>query len=139
MRFACSAGLCRFFLAQIYSAEPWHGHAHSHDPRRPHWRRLRPPLRVHQRVPSSVAIPSSLRYPRALRTLTYSLAAAPSFIGYGGKILNNNFEGETGFTVKGGLKDVTHVRNLAQSVGATMPALDAVRTVRSLCLAEGKC
>lgn len=30
---------------------------------------------------------------------------APSFIGYGSKIVGNNFAGETGFTVEGGLKD----------------------------------
>jgi len=34
---------------------------------------------------------------------------APSFLGYGKKILDNNFEGRTGFTSQGGLKDVTHV------------------------------
>ncbi|BGP69263.1 hypothetical protein NBRC10513v2_002606 [Rhodotorula toruloides] len=62
---------------------------------------------------------------------------APSFIGYGSKILNNTFEGETGFTVKGGLKDVTHVRSLAQSVGATMPALDAAHRHLVTSLANG--
>ncbi|GAA6052053.1 hypothetical protein JCM3770_002342 [Rhodotorula araucariae] len=57
---------------------------------------------------------------------------APSFIGYGAKILGNKFDGENGFTVRGGLKDVTHIRNLAQSVGATLPALDAANLVTAL-------
>jgi hypothetical protein len=53
--------------------------------------------------------------------------AAPSFIGYGKKILENNFEGETGFTATGGLKDAQHIRRLAMENGATVPALDVVR------------
>ncbi|GAA5861450.1 hypothetical protein JCM8547_006131 [Rhodosporidiobolus lusitaniae] len=50
---------------------------------------------------------------------------APSCIGYGGKILNNEFDGGNGFTLTGGLKDATHIRRLATEHGATMPALDA--------------
>ncbi|GAA5900271.1 hypothetical protein JCM6882_002294 [Rhodosporidiobolus microsporus] len=50
---------------------------------------------------------------------------APSFVGYGGKILNNEFDGSRGFTLTGGLKDATHIRRLAAENGATMPALDA--------------
>ncbi|BGP46971.1 hypothetical protein JCM10450v2_002823 [Rhodotorula kratochvilovae] len=62
---------------------------------------------------------------------------APSFVGYGAKILENKFDGESGFTVRGGLKDVTHVRNLAQSVGATLPALDAAHRHLVTALANG--
>ncbi|GAA6008443.1 hypothetical protein JCM10207_007111 [Rhodosporidiobolus poonsookiae] len=50
---------------------------------------------------------------------------APSFVGYGAKILNNEFDGGRGFTLTGGLKDATHIRRLASEHGATMPALDA--------------
>ncbi|BGP14851.1 hypothetical protein JCM10213_002710 [Rhodosporidiobolus nylandii] len=50
---------------------------------------------------------------------------APSFIGYGAKIMNNEFDGSRGFTLTGGLKDATHIRRLASEHGATMPALDA--------------
>ncbi|GAA5986907.1 hypothetical protein JCM11641_006588 [Rhodosporidiobolus odoratus] len=50
---------------------------------------------------------------------------APSFIGYGGKMINNEFDGGRGFTLTGGLKDATHIRRLASENNATMPALDA--------------
>ncbi|GAA6034441.1 hypothetical protein JCM8097_002726 [Rhodosporidiobolus ruineniae] len=50
---------------------------------------------------------------------------APSFTGYGKKILNNTFDGSGGFTLTGGLKDATHIRRLATENGASMPALDA--------------
>ncbi|GAA5837134.1 hypothetical protein JCM11251_005263 [Rhodosporidiobolus azoricus] len=50
---------------------------------------------------------------------------APSFVGYGGKILNNEFDGSRGFTLTGGLKVADHIRRLAAENGATMPALDA--------------
>ncbi|KAK4053548.1 hypothetical protein OIV83_001716 [Microbotryomycetes sp. JL201] len=49
---------------------------------------------------------------------------APSAIGYGTRITENNFVGETGFTVDGGLKDARHLRQLAQSVDATIPVID---------------
>ncbi|ORY72442.1 hypothetical protein BCR35DRAFT_307738 [Leucosporidium creatinivorum] len=49
---------------------------------------------------------------------------ASSFIGYGSKITSNNFAGETGFTVEGGLKDANHIRHLAASVDATIPTID---------------
>lgn len=58
-------------------------------------------------------------------------------IGYGGKILNNEFEASTGFTTVGGLKDVTHVRRLAQSVGVTLPALDAAQRGLVASIANG--
>lgn len=53
---------------------------------------------------------------------------APSFIGYGTKIHQNAFEGNTGFTVTGGLKDASHIRKLAGSVGvnAICPVIDIV-------------
>ncbi|KAM0788608.1 hypothetical protein ACM66B_001728 [Microbotryomycetes sp. NB124-2] len=50
---------------------------------------------------------------------------APSAIGYGTRITQNNFTGETGFTVDGGLKDARHLRQLAQSVDCVIPTVDA--------------
>jgi hypothetical protein len=53
----------------------------------------------------------------------------PSALGYGQKIMDNDFEGSRGFTLRGGLKDATHIRRLATESGAVMPSLDAVRPV----------
>ncbi|GAA5998206.1 hypothetical protein JCM5350_000546 [Sporobolomyces pararoseus] len=62
---------------------------------------------------------------------------APSFIGYGKKILENNFEGETGFTATGGLKDAQHIRRLAMENGATLPALDVAHRHLVTSIAHG--
>lgn len=62
---------------------------------------------------------------------------APSLVGYGGKILNNDFEASNGFTATGGLKDTSHVRRLAQAVGATTPALDAAQRGLVASIASG--
>lgn len=52
---------------------------------------------------------------------------APSMLGYGQKILDNDFDGGKGFSLRGGLKDATHIRRLATESGAVLPSLDAVR------------
>ncbi|GAA6007662.1 hypothetical protein JCM11491_003916 [Sporobolomyces phaffii] len=62
---------------------------------------------------------------------------APSFISYGKKILENNFEGETGFTATGGLKDAQHIRRLAMENGATVPALDVAHRHLVTAIANG--
>ncbi|GAA5961463.1 hypothetical protein JCM8115_003458 [Rhodotorula mucilaginosa] len=62
---------------------------------------------------------------------------APSMLGYGAKIMNNDFEASNGFTTTGGLKDATHVRRLAHSVGATMPSLDAAQRGLVASMANG--
>ncbi|GAA5829479.1 hypothetical protein JCM3766R1_001113 [Sporobolomyces carnicolor] len=62
---------------------------------------------------------------------------APSFIGYGKKILENNFEGETGFTATGGLKDAQHIKRLATEHGATVPALDVAHRHLVTAIAHG--
>ncbi|UZJ55108.1 hypothetical protein CBS101457_004428 [Exobasidium rhododendri] len=45
---------------------------------------------------------------------------APSAIGYGTKIVENNFKASGGFTCKGGKKDALHIKNLGDSVGCPM-------------------
>ncbi|GAA5913920.1 NAD(P)-dependent oxidoreductase [Sporobolomyces salmoneus] len=62
---------------------------------------------------------------------------APSFIGYGKKILENSFEGETGFTATGGLKDAQHIQRLATEHGATVPALDVAHRHLVTAIAHG--
>ncbi|GAA6059818.1 hypothetical protein JCM10212_003730 [Sporobolomyces blumeae] len=62
---------------------------------------------------------------------------APSFINYGKKILENNFEGETGFSVTGGLKDAQHIKQLATASGATVPALDVAHRHLVTSIANG--
>ncbi|KAL8287133.1 hypothetical protein RQP46_003585 [Phenoliferia psychrophenolica] len=49
---------------------------------------------------------------------------SPSFVGYGTKMQTNDFEGNKGFTVEGGLKDANHIRHLAAQVNATVPIID---------------
>lgn len=49
---------------------------------------------------------------------------APDALSYGRKIQQNDFQGDTGFTVEGGLKDANHLRHLAAEVDATIPTID---------------
>lgn len=37
----------------------------------------------------------------------------PTFLNYGKKMLKNDFNGEDGFTLSGGIKDAGHIRRLA--------------------------
>lgn len=53
---------------------------------------------------------------------------APSALGYGAKIKNNQFNGQDGFTLNGGIKDCTHIRRLATSVDCPMPTMDAAHS-----------
>jgi len=49
---------------------------------------------------------------------------APAFIGYGNKILNNDFDGSKGFAIEGGLKDASHIRRLVEELNSPMPIID---------------
>ncbi|GAA6000285.1 NAD(P)-dependent oxidoreductase [Rhodotorula paludigena] len=62
---------------------------------------------------------------------------APSVVGYSKKIMDNQFDSDNGFTVLNGLKDVSHIRQLAQSCGSTLPALDAAHRHLVTALAHG--
>jgi hypothetical protein len=50
----------------------------------------------------------------------------------GTKITTNNFAGDAGFTVTGGLKDANHIRHLAASVDATIPIIDIAHRSTSI-------
>ncbi|PWN50511.1 6-phosphogluconate dehydrogenase C-terminal domain-like protein [Violaceomyces palustris] len=52
---------------------------------------------------------------------------APSALGYGKKIMTNNFQGENGFTLEGGIKDASHIRRLGDSVDCPLPIIDLAR------------
>lgn len=52
---------------------------------------------------------------------------APSALGYGKKILENNFQGENGFTLNGGIKDASHIIRLGQSVDCPLPIIELAR------------
>ncbi|KAN0064797.1 hypothetical protein ACQY0O_001854 [Thecaphora frezii] len=52
---------------------------------------------------------------------------APSALGYGKKILTNNFHGENGFTLNGGIKDASHIIKLGESVDCPLPIIDLAR------------
>ncbi|KZT54131.1 hypothetical protein CALCODRAFT_22767 [Calocera cornea HHB12733] len=49
---------------------------------------------------------------------------APSFIGYGAKILTDDFDGSKGFAIEGGLKDAGHIRRLVEEKNCPMPMVD---------------
>ncbi|KAK4050930.1 hypothetical protein OIO90_004906 [Microbotryomycetes sp. JL221] len=59
-----------------------------------------------------------------MMTFINEFMPAPSAIGYGNKMVSNHFQGETGFTVEGGLKDAKHLQQLASNVNATVPVID---------------
>jgi len=52
------------------------------------------------------------------------LFPAVPIIGYGKKILNDEFDGTKGFALSGGLKDATHVRKLAAESNSPVPTID---------------
>ena len=58
-----------------------------------------------------------------LEFVTECLPAGPA-ISYGSKIRNNDFQGDTGFTVEGGLKDANHLRHLAAEHDCIIPTVD---------------
>lgn len=47
-----------------------------------------------------------------------------AFMGYGAKILNDQFDGTKGFTLEGGLKDASYVRKLAYASNSPVPTTD---------------
>lgn len=49
---------------------------------------------------------------------------APSFLTYGKKIMDNDFHGEEGFTLQGGIQDASHIRRLAEESSVPMPIMD---------------
>ncbi|KAG8936360.1 hypothetical protein FRC03_000150 [Tulasnella sp. 419] len=48
----------------------------------------------------------------------------PSILNYSNRILNNDFNGNTGFSLDGGIKDVHHAQRLASQINAPAPILD---------------
>ncbi|KAF8324060.1 NAD(P)-binding protein [Clavulina sp. PMI_390] len=46
------------------------------------------------------------------------------FLGYGAKILNDQFDGSTGFALEGGLKDASYARKLAIASNSPVPTVD---------------
>ncbi|KAF9055966.1 hypothetical protein BJ165DRAFT_1521923 [Panaeolus papilionaceus] len=49
---------------------------------------------------------------------------APSILAYTQKMINEQFDGEMGFSIDGGIKDATHIRRLTAKHNAPMPAID---------------
>ncbi|KAI0714813.1 NAD-P-binding protein [Earliella scabrosa] len=60
-----------------------------------------------------------------VQQLIKDIMPAPSLISYGDKMVHDQFDGNKGFAIDGGLKDSTHIRRLATELEAPMPALDA--------------
>ncbi|CED83286.1 related to 2-hydroxy-3-oxopropionate reductase [Phaffia rhodozyma] len=56
--------------------------------------------------------------------LIQELYPAPSFLTYGKKILKNEYSGEDGFSLQGGIKDAGHIRRLAEEHNVPMPTID---------------
>lgn len=68
-----------------------------------------------------------------LKRFTYRLCA------YGDKMVASTFDGAQGFSLGGGIKDMTHVQSLAAASGVDVPALEAARRhlVRAKEIKEG--
>ncbi|KAJ9093071.1 hypothetical protein QFC21_006564 [Naganishia friedmannii] len=49
---------------------------------------------------------------------------APSFIGYGKKMLADNFKADEGFSLQGGIKDASHIRKLGEDCSVPLPIID---------------
>ena len=56
---------------------------------------------------------------------------APPLVGYGEKMLHDQFDGSKGFAIDGGLKDSSHIRKLATELDSPMPALVRILTAQS--------
>ncbi|KAH9081481.1 NAD-P-binding protein [Lactarius deliciosus] len=55
------------------------------------------------------------------------LFPAPLWLAYGDKMLHNKFDGSTGFSIDGGVKDATHIRRLSTEHNSPMPAIDSAQ------------
>ena len=60
----------------------------------------------------------------AVHNLISDLFPAPILLNYANKMTNDTFDGSKGFSIDGGLKDASHVRNLAMEANAHMPTVD---------------
>lgn len=59
-----------------------------------------------------------------LYQLIQDVYPAPAILTYAKKIYKNDFNGEDGFTLKGGIKDASLIRKLAEEHGVPMPLVD---------------
>ncbi|GAA96143.1 uncharacterized protein L969DRAFT_91597 [Mixia osmundae IAM 14324] len=62
---------------------------------------------------------------------------APSILGYGKKMVDDNFDGTSGFSLDGGIKDASHIRKLAESVDCPVPIIDAAHSHLITARAQG--
>ncbi|KAI0032160.1 NAD-P-binding protein [Vararia minispora EC-137] len=54
----------------------------------------------------------------------YQLFPSPIWLNYSNKMLNNLFDGSSGFAIDGGVKDATHIRHLSTDMNSPMPTVD---------------
>jgi len=66
-------------------------------------------------------------------------------LAYSDRMSNDNFDGTTGFSIDGGLKDASHIRRLTAYYGAPMPSVDiahqhmiTAKAIHSVHKTEGK-
>ncbi|KAG8872175.1 hypothetical protein FRB97_007900, partial [Tulasnella sp. 331] len=61
---------------------------------------------------------------QAFHNFLGELYPAPPLIKYGERILNDDFDGDTGFNINSGLKDVHHIQRLSAQYDCPVPFLD---------------
>jgi len=59
-----------------------------------------------------------------VHSLVKDLFPAPGVLGYSERISTNNFDGTTGFSINGGIKDASHIRRLTAVHNSPMPSID---------------
>jgi len=58
----------------------------------------------------------------------------PSIVNYGKRIATDNFDGNNGFALQGGMKDAKHIRTLAENSNSPIPTIDTA--FQNMCTAR---
>ncbi|KAH7886019.1 NAD(P)-binding protein [Phlebopus sp. FC_14] len=61
---------------------------------------------------------------RTVYGLVKEIMPAPGLIAYGERMVNDKFDGSSGFAIDGGIKDANHIRRLTAELNCPMPAID---------------
>ncbi|TRM63138.1 hypothetical protein BD626DRAFT_569186 [Schizophyllum amplum] len=62
--------------------------------------------------------------PSNVLTFVEEILPAPSMVGYANRMAHKNFDGTTGFSINGGIKDASHMRHLSSANDVPLPAID---------------
>ncbi|KAL1748956.1 NAD binding domain of 6-phosphogluconate dehydrogenase-domain-containing protein [Schizophyllum fasciatum] len=62
--------------------------------------------------------------PSNVLTFVQEMLPAPNMVNYANRMANDNFDGTTGFSIDGGIKDASHIRHLSTKNDVPLPAID---------------